>query len=371
MRKGLFIVLALATLLPFVQPWMALLCGIALALLGWAAFPMLAKSSSRLLMQSAVVLFGLSADLHVIRDAGLTGVGFSIGTIVATTLVGFGLGRLLGTQSRLTALLCAGTSICGGSAIAATGPAIRATDTQMSVALACVFVLNAVALLTFPTLGHALGMEERAFGAWAAVAIHDVSSVVGAARAYGPLALSDAIIIKLTRALWIVPLVAVLTLLVARADRRAALQGTPMTGVSPVKFSLLTVLPWFIIGFVLAATLRTFVPMIGEGRFDWGGDKLLSLSDVTKFVGTRLMTVALLLIGAGLSRAALAKVGWRPFAQAVGMWVCICLLALLAVRGTVGAHRTGESPSDAAAKVWDGVKAPDEGAFFEEQPPDR
>ena len=195
----------MACLLPWAEPWMALVAGMVLALLNLSAFGAASKTLSRVLIQVAVVLFGFSADLEVVRRAGVIGLLFAAGTIVTTIAVGFGLGRLLGTPLKLTALLCAGTAICGGSAIAATGPAIRATHVHMTVAMACVFVLNGAALLLFPPLGHALGLSELQFGAWAAVAIHDVSSVVGATKVYGAEALREGTVIKLTRALWIVP----------------------------------------------------------------------------------------------------------------------------------------------------------------------
>lgn len=332
-KSVLFILLALACLAPFTEPWMALLAGITIALVGLTAFAAPSKKASKLLIQCAVVLLGFSVELSAIGRGGLMGLAFAVGTIVLTLVVGFSLGTLLSTPIKLSALLSSGTAICGGSAIAATGPAIRASDTHMAVALACIFVLNGIALILFPPIGHALALTQEQFGAWAAVAIHDVSSVVGASKAYGDIALQEATIIKLTRALWIVPVALGLSIAVPWLERRAAAKtGEP---VAPVKLSLSSILPWFIAAFVAAAAVRTFVPAVALPRFEWWGDSLLSIADVLKAVAKRLMTLALFFIGAGLSRQAIAAVGWRPFAQAIVMWVVISVVALFVVRSTV------------------------------------
>ncbi len=368
MKPAIFLVFGALCLLPWAEPWMALLTGVVLALAGMTAFAGPSKKLSKILIQVAVVLLGFSTDLRVVMDAGLIGLAFAVGTIVATLIVGFGLGAILGTETKLTALLSTGTAICGGSAIAATGPAIRASDLQMSVALACVFILNSVALLIFPPIGHALGLSQHQFGAWAAVAIHDVSSVVGAARTYGDVALQDATVIKLTRALWIVPVAIAMALIVGAIERRAAARAGAGEAAAPLPLKLATILPWFIVAFVVACVLRTTVPAIAMDRFDWGGgSKLLSIADVLKVIAKALMTLALYLIGAGLSRRAILSVGWRPFVQAVITWVFIGVVALFVVRGTIdGGEGTAAVGQPAAQKLAPGRAAGTEAEFFED-----
>jgi uncharacterized integral membrane protein (TIGR00698 family) len=190
---------------PLGSPQVGLGLGIVLALCGLSGFPKLAKRLSRILIQASIVLLGLTIDLGQVQRAGLSGLAFAAGTIGGAFALGLLMARVLGVEGQLATLLCSGTAICGGSAIAATSSVIRAKESHTSIALACVFILNAVALYAFPAIGHALDLSQHQFGAWAAVAIHDVASVVGAGKAYGEVAQQDATIIKLARVLWIVP----------------------------------------------------------------------------------------------------------------------------------------------------------------------
>lgn len=260
------------------------------------------------LIQFAVIVLGLTMDLRQVLHAGLSGMGFAAGTIAGTFILGTLVGRLLRTDSTITTLINSGTAICGGSAIAAVGSVIGATSAQMSVALATVFVLNGIALYLFPPLGHWLHLTPTQFGTWAAVAIHDVSSVVGAAARFSPDALESATAVKLARALWIIPL----SMLAAWRfrDTSAAAKSRPKA-------------PIFIGLFLVACVARELVPQLGEYQ------------DAIRTIGKRGMTMGLLLIGANLSLPAIKAVGWRPMVLGVVLWIAITLAALLVVRSTI------------------------------------
>lgn len=244
----------------------------------------------------AVVGLGLGIPLHNLIRAGTTGIGLTVVLIAVVFAAGILLGKWMGVERDLTMLVTAGTSICGGSAVAAMGPAIGASREAMSVALATVFTLNAVALYVFPAIGHLVGLSQHQFGIWAALAIHDTSSVVGAAASYGPLALQEATILKLARALWILPLVLV------ASTHRARTSGTA-EGARLVP-------PWFIAFFVLAAVARSLAAPPAIEWFDTGA----------RMARTALV-LTLFLIGANLTRAQLRAVGHRPFVLGLVLWI--------------------------------------------------
>lgn len=280
---------------PFATPALALAAGALLALtLGnpWSAET--GTAGSRLL-QVAVVGLGLGIPLDGLIRAGTTGVGLTALTIAAVFAVGLQLGRWMRVERDLSMLVTAGTSICGGSAVAAIGPAIGASREAMSVALATVFVFNAIALYVFPPVGHWFGLSEHQFGVWAALAIHDTSSVVGAAASYGPIALEDATILKLARALWILPLALLAPHLWNR--RTASARGV-------------VAIPWFIGFFVLAAVARALAPDYSIGWFDTGAR-----------LARTLLVLTLFLIGANLTREQLRAVGIRPFLHGLILWI--------------------------------------------------
>jgi uncharacterized integral membrane protein (TIGR00698 family) len=239
-------------------------------------------------------------NLQKVIEAGRTGVLFTIATIAGTLVLGWLAGRALGVERRTSHLISSGTAICGGSAIAAVGPVIEATDEEMSVSLGTVFILNSIALFIFPLIGHRLGLTQNQFGVWAAIAIHDTSSVVGAAAKYGAEALQIATTIKLTRALWIVPL----TLGTAFAFKRKSAR---------------IAIPWFILWFVVASVIRTYVPAPAAVF-----ETLVRAARVG-------LTVTLFLIGAGLSRKSIAAVGARPLILGVLLWIVISCVSLYAV----------------------------------------
>ena len=310
-RALLFLLGALFAVSSFASPPLALATGLLLALIVGNPWPDATSVLGSRLLQVAIVGLGLGIPLDSLIRAGSTGVALTVVLIPAVFAVGMQLGRWMGVERDLSMLVTAGTSICGGSAVAALGPAIGASREAMSVALATVFVLNAVALYVFPAIGHLLHLSQHQFGIWAALAIHDTSSVVGAAAGYGPLALEEATILKLARALWILPLV----LLVPRILRRPSAVGEARS----------IPLPWFIGFFVLAAVARAFATGEAVAWFDTGAR-----------VGRTALVFTLFLIGANLTRAQLRAVGMRPFFHGLVLWIVVGSTTLAAVVLAVG-----------------------------------
>ena len=301
-RQATFVALLLFCLTPWCSPPIALALGLALALT--LGSPWKTSKQTKLLLQASVVGLGFGMNLQKVVQAGREGILFTIATIAGTLLLGYLLGRAMKISSGTAHLISSGTAICGGSAIAAVGPVIGASDEEMSVSLGTVFILNSIALFAFPAIGAALHLTQTQFGIWSAIAIHDTSSVVGAAAAYGNEALQVATTVKLTRALWIVPL----TLGTAFAFRRGGARVT---------------IPWFILFFLLASVVRTYVP---APPLTW---------DVLVRVARIGLTVTLFLIGSQLSRASLAKVGIRPLVLGVVLWIVISAAGLWGVRAVV------------------------------------
>ncbi|HEX6641445.1 MAG TPA: putative sulfate exporter family transporter [Thermoanaerobaculia bacterium] len=301
--KVAFFALLLFCLTPWCPPPLALALGLLLALT--LGSPYKTSRQTKILLQISVVGLGFGMNLQKVVAAGRSGILFTLATIVGTLLIGYALGRALQINRSTAHLISSGTAICGGSAIAAVGPVIGATDVEMSVSLGTVFILNSIALFVFPIIGAALHLTQSQFGIWAAIAIHDTSSVVGAAAAYGAEALQIATTVKLTRALWIVPL----TLVTAYAFRKR--------GAGRVT------IPWFIFFFLLASVIRTYVP---APPIAW--DVLVRIARIG-------LTVTLFLIGSALSRKSLAAVGFRPLILGVTLWVLISAVGLWAVRAVV------------------------------------
>lgn len=280
----------------------ALFLGLAFALSCGQAHPKFNKKVSKYLLQYSVVGLGFGMNLHASLASGKEGMEFTIISVIGTLLIGWVIGRKFLKVDRDTSyLISTGTAICGGSAIAAVGPVLKAKDTEMSVALGTIFILNAIALFIFPVIGHALDMSQQEFGTWAAIAIHDTSSVVGAGAAYGEEALKIATTIKLTRALWIIPLAFVTSFIFKSKGQKVSI-------------------PWFIFFFVLAMVFNTYVlgttstgMMIGEG--------------INEFA-CKTLTITLFFIGASLSRDVLKAVGIKPLIQGVLLWVVISLSTL-------------------------------------------
>ncbi|MGI8788655.1 MAG: YeiH family protein [Pyrinomonadaceae bacterium] len=301
-QKIIFIILIFACLTPWVSPPIALLLGLIAALTFGNPFPEQTKRATKILLQTSVVLLGFGMNLTAVWKAGKQGILFTIATIFGTLIVGFLIGRFLKVEGKTSSLISSGTAICGGSAIAAVAPAIEAESEQISVSLGTVFILNSIALFLFPVIGHYLKLSQNQFGIWAAIAIHDTSSVVGAAQSYGAEALAIATTVKLARALWIAP-VALLFSILYRSKKAKI------------------VFPYFILFFLLATVIRTYAPTtILPSMFD-------SLVNLAK-AG---LTVTLFLIGASLSRETLKKVGIKPLVQGLILWILISVISLWAV----------------------------------------
>jgi uncharacterized integral membrane protein (TIGR00698 family) len=302
-RIAAFVALVLFCLTPWCSPPLALALGLVLALT--IGHPFRTSKLTKILLQLSVVGLGFGMNLQRVVEAGRTGLLFTIATIFGTLTIGYLIGRALRISTGTAHLISSGTAICGGSAIAAVGPVIGATDEEMSVSLGTVFILNAIALFAFPMIGRALSLTQTQFGVWAAIAIHDTSSVVGAAASYGAEALQIATTVKLTRALWIVPLTIGTALAFRRRSTRIAI-------------------PWFILFFLLAAVARTYVS--AAPRVLW--DILVRLARTG-------LTATLFLIGASLSRRSLAAVGVRPLILGVLLWITISVMGLWGVLATI------------------------------------
>lgn len=283
----------------WVTPPVVLFIGLVFALLCGQAYPTFNKNVSKKLLQYSVIGLGFGMNLQASLASGKEGMLFTIISVVGTLLIGMFIGcKILKLNRNTSYLISSGTAICGGSAIAAVGPIIKAKDTDMSMALATVFILNAIGLFLFPALGHWLGLSQQEFGTWAAIAIHDTSSVVGAGAAYGEEALQVATTIKLTRALWIIPL-ALVTSVIFRSEGK--------------KISI----PWFILFFIVAMLINTYL--------------LADFPQIGKFIAgiaRKGLIITMFFIGASLSVDVIKSVGIRPLLQGVLLWIIISAASL-------------------------------------------
>ncbi|HVI09707.1 MAG TPA: putative sulfate exporter family transporter [Candidatus Binatia bacterium] len=298
--RVIFILCLLASASGFVSPPVALAMGLIFGLTLPHPYGPQAKRISKYLLQGSVVGLGFGMNLHQVIQAGRSGFVYTMLGISFALLVGMGLGALLSVQRVPAFLISTGTAICGGSAIAAVGPITHASDEEMAIALGTVFVLNSVALLIFPAIGGALKLSQSQFGLWSALAIHDTSSVVGAAAKYGTEALAVATTVKLARALWIVPVSL----------------GTAVARGAKAKIQW----PWFIAYFCLAAVCNTYLR---------AGAPAYALAVKAAKIG---LTVTLFLIGSGISIATLKRVGHRPLTQGIILWLLVLTLSLWLIR---------------------------------------
>ena len=295
--RAVFLLCLLISASGFVSPPVALSMGLAFGLLFPHPWRAQTQRLSRILLQASVVGLGFGMNLQQVLRAGRSGFFYTMLGISFALLAGMGLGRLMSVQRIPAFLISTGTAICGGSAIAAVAPIARASDQEMAVALGTVFVLNSVALLAFPVIGGALRLTQSQFGLWAALAIHDTSSVVGAAAKYGTVALAVATTVKLARALWIVPLALATA---AARHARAKIQW-----------------PWFIALFCAAALCNTYLPFHGYA----------TLVRIAK-IG---LTATLFLIGGGISVATIKEVGHRPLLLGIVLWLLVSVGSLLLI----------------------------------------
>lgn len=290
--------------MPFVDTPFALLIGIILAQTVEHPFLKISKKITHLLLQISVVGLGFGMNAIQAVEAGKQGLVFTVFSIVSTLLLGLFIGKQLNVERNTSYLISTGTAVCGGSAIAAISSIIRSNDKQISTALGTIFILNSLALFLFPVIGKIIHLSQNQFGVWAAIAIHDTSSVVGAASKYGEEALQIATTIKLERALWIIPL-SILTVLIYKSESRK------------IK------IPYFIILFVVAMLINTFLPAIHP---------------VANFIVTLSKTglkITLFLIGSGLSKQLIVSVGIRPLIHGILLWIFISVLSLIVIMQTV------------------------------------
>ncbi len=300
--KIVFFLLILLCMTPWISPPIALALGLILALTVGNPYPKQTAKTTKILLQASVVLLGFGMNLSEVIKAGKSGILFTIVTIFGTLALGFLIGRLLKVKDKTSNLISSGTAICGGSAIAAVAPVIEANSEEISVSLGTIFILNSIALFAFPVIGHALNLSQNQFGVWAAIAIHDTSSVVGAAAKYGGEALQIATTVKLTRALWIAPVALLFSLFYRNKKAKIAV-------------------PYFILFFLLATIVRTYTPATFPP----------SIFDSLVMLAKTGLTITLFLIGASLSAEVLKKVGVRPLVQGVLLWIIITAVSLLAV----------------------------------------
>lgn len=311
--KWIYILIIVIMLIPIslifdcaepIAPAYALLLGLIFAFSFKNPFPKFNKKASKYLLQASVVGYGFSMNLQESLKSGAEGMTFTIVSVVGVMVLGVLFGYWLHIDRKTAYLISSGTAICGGSAIAAVGPVVKANDNQMGVSLGVIFILNALALFIFPPIGELAGMTQTQFGTWAAIAIHDTSSVVGAGDAFGPEALNVATLIKLTRALWIIPL-ALVTMLIFR-DKSAKIS-----------------IPWFIFLFILAMLLNTYVTPIQ------------AIGPTMAFWAKKGMVITLFLIGASLSLSSIRAVGVKPLLLAILLWFVIGVSSFFVVMNTI------------------------------------
>ena len=292
-----------------VSPPVALVGGVAFGFSAVHPYRKEASSLAKLLLQVSVIFLGFGMDLHKVIGAGKAGFLYTAVSIFSAMILGLLLGKVLKVGGKASYLITLGTAICGGSAIAAIAPITDASEEEISVAMGTVFLLNSLALLLFPAIGWRLHLSQRQFGLWAALAIHDTSSVVGAAARYGTEALAIGTTVKLARALWIVPVSLVTASMVGRAVRRGGSAGRP------AKIRI----PYFILFFVCASVLSTYLPRFTGTYLDLNR------------LGKAGLTATLFLIGTSLSKKTLQTVGIRPLLQGVILWIVVGTVSLLAI----------------------------------------
>ncbi|SDS89938.1 conserved hypothetical integral membrane protein [Mucilaginibacter mallensis] len=298
--KAIFIGCVILCLSPFVSPAIALLMGLIVAQLTGHPYMQLNHKATHLLLQVSVVGLGFGMNVHSALQAGKEGILFTIASITSTLVFGYFLGRWLKIEKKTSYLISTGTAICGGSAIAAISPVIKAEEKQISIALGCVFIFNSIALFIFPGIGHHFNLSQTQFGLWCAIAIHDTSSVVGAASKYGVHALEVATTVKLARALWIIPVAFMSTFIFKNKSKKISI-------------------PYFIGLFILAMVANTYIPTVSI------------VSPYIILIAKAGLTLTLFLIGAGLSRQVLVSVGFKPLFQGLVLWIAISSTALYAV----------------------------------------
>lgn len=314
--------------LPDITAPVGLALGLVFALVFGIPFPKFNRFLSKWLLQASVVGLGFGMNLMQSLQSGSEGMIFTVASVIGVMVIGVMLGKYMGINSKTSYLISSGTAICGGSAIAAVGPVINADRDEMAVSLGVIFILNAIALFIFPPMGHFFHLTQEQFGTWAAIAIHDTSSVVGAGAAYGQEACDIATLIKCTRALWIIPLAFFTMWFYPRFGHKFERGGKRgLSEAADGKKSKISI-PWFIFLFVLAMVINTYTPE--------------SWSSVTTPVygflyeaARKCLVAVLFAIGAGLSMNVIKSVGIKPMIQAITLWICIGAVSLFVVITTM------------------------------------
>lgn len=311
--KIIYIALIILVLFPYnlipqlpnvITPTIALFIGLVYAIIFKCPYPKFNKKTSKYLLQASVVGLGFGMNVNESLRSGAEGMMFTIISVIGVMTIGGLIGYWLHLNRKTSYLIASGTAICGGSAIAAVGPVLKANDQEMAVSLGVIFILNAIALFIFPPIGQFFDMTQEQFGTWAAIAIHDTSSVVGAGEAYGPQALQLATLIKLTRALWIIPL-ALFTMLIFR-DKSSKIS-----------------IPWFIFLFIIAMVLNTYCNLP------------TGLTQALVWIAKKGLVLTLFLIGASLSITAIKSVGIKPLLLAILLWLIIGISSFIVVINTI------------------------------------
>lgn len=311
-NKIIYILLIALVIFPFdlvgfgniITPAIALFLGLAFALIFKNPYPKFNKKTSKYLLQASVVGLGFGMNVTESLKSGGDGMLFTIASVIGVMVLGVVIGKWLHLNKKASYLIASGTAICGGSAIAAVGPIVKANEHEMAVSLGVVFILNAIALFIFPAIGHYFELSEIQFGTWAAIAIHDTSSVVGAGEAYGPIALQTATLVKLTRALWIIPL-AIVTMFIFR-DKTSKIS-----------------IPWFIFMFILAMVINTYCNLHQQ------------LTSSLLWIAKKGLVLTLFLIGASLSLSTIKAVGIKPLILAITLWIIIGIGSFVVVTTTI------------------------------------
>jgi len=297
--RSLYYVIPALCLFPFVSPPMALFAGIVLAFIYKGESVINSGKLTKYLLQASIVAMGFAMPLNEVIHTGKTGFMMTLVSVSLTLITGIVLGKIFKVDKNTSLLISSGTAICGGSAIAAVAPVLNAKSNQISFALAVIFILNAVALFIFPVIGHYFNLSQTSFGYWAAIAIHDTSSVVGACAAYGEKALQIGTTVKLTRTLWIIPLAFVI-----------AFMNKSQEGSSKIN------IPWFIALFLLAIIIGTYLPGMEETNSHMA------------WLGRKGMTISLFFIGTSIKISEVKAVGIYPFLQGICLWLIVTAVSL-------------------------------------------
>ncbi|MEG2328234.1 MAG: putative sulfate exporter family transporter, partial [Akkermansia sp.] len=299
-HRFLFILCVLCCFTPWISAPIALVGGFLFNLLWGHPYERLNHKATGLLLKASVIGLGFGMTTQSAWDAGKNGFGLTVGSVIVVLLLGSLIGKWLSMPAKSSHLIASGTAICGGSAIAAVGPAVNASEKDISVSLGVIFLLNSIALIIFPSIGHLFDLSQHQFGLWSAIAIHDTSSVVGASSAYGEEALQVATTVKMARALWIIPVALVSALVFGGKGKKCKM-------------------PWFIFLFIFAIIANSYLPIC---QYVNG-----TIVEISK----RALVVTLFLIGAGLSVDKMKSVGWKALILGVSLWIIISIASLFVI----------------------------------------